>query len=741
MTIPRPLLWTIVLVLLPVPYGPIEASEAVQSQRALMYLSPEPYREILIEIDAVEGFEPDDEAIDALVDFLKEHCRKPVTVTKKKPIPRTATNYPSAHVLGTQNIQGPTSDDSRGTPAYIYMLFHHGAGGSKAMAYALGGYCAITVDMSGLKPWERWSLGWTLKHEAGHLLGLCKNKDHGDGVHCRNKNCIMQPRQVARLSKLLSGKNPISHDLCDECKSDLRQIKDSGADCRIEFRGPFMIRREKEYFVATLPSHRHLGLGPDDLNWDRMLKLARDLSIEQLAGLPAGYKTTTFSYNVSEPEEAMKTHSGLRAALKDQDKRVVELAQEVKDELEALSPAADAPPDNKPQEKASQGKAIPSPQALKLDYQALLSKGEYVEAFENQLSLILAEYWSEDGNWKADMMNDASAFAPRLLFKMYAKTNQEELYRRAIITCNYEKQMLGNVILGKQTLDLHSIFGVYGLLSSMKHAKTEQERAISRQLMELVLAIGGRGLLFDTEQSLFPDLQDYKCISLPFVAFACLEFYEIEPQDAVLDMARQLIQKHEEQFYNKETGLFWGTKFGDWNSALGLLALSKAYSVTKEEQYLHKAQELVKNLKKRSAVFGGVFFGEPSLDINDNWVLHFSTMLIHIDAFWELYQSTGDEQYKNCVKRAIDFAVKEFILSQAYPAGFNDQWFNHQKKVVPFFSHDIRVVNGEKVVAPSYCMGCILFMLNHIWDYNEDVAPSRRASDGVKKQSSNTTTR
>ena len=237
-----------------------------------------------------------------------------------------------------------------------------------------------------------------------------------------------------------------------------------------------------------------------------------------------------------------------------------------------------------PQEKTPQQKPTPSPKTIKLDYQALLSKGEYVEVFENQLSLILDEYWSEDGNWKADSMNDATAYAPRLLFKMYAKTKQEELYRRAITTCNYEKKMLADVILGKQTLNMHSVFGVYGLLSSMKHAKTEQERASSRQLMELVLALGGRSLLFDTKQSLFPALEGCECVSLPFVAYACLEFYEIEPQDAVLDMAKKLIQKHEEQFYDKETGLFWGKRFGAWNPALGLLSLSKAYSVTKEEQ-------------------------------------------------------------------------------------------------------------------------------------------------------------
>ena len=77
-----------------------------------------------------------------------------------------------------------------------------------------------------------------------------------------------------------------------------------------------------------------------------------------------------------------------------------------------------------------------------------------------------------------------------------------------------------------------------------------------------------------------------------------------------------------------------------------------------------------------------------------------------------------------CIKRGIDFAVKEFSLLQAYPQGIKDQWFNHQKRVVPFFSQEISVVDGRKVVAPSYCVGCALFMLDHIWYYNEDMGAS-----------------
>ena len=95
-------------------------------------------------------------------------------------------------------------------------------------------------------------------------------------------------------------------------------------------------------------------------------------------------------------------------------------------------------------------------------------------------------------------------------------------------------------------------------------------------------------------------------------------------------------------------------------------------------------------------------------------------MLICIDGFWALHKSTGDERYKKCVRRAFDFAIRELTLSRAYPKGIEDRWFDHAKRVVPFFSHDLKTAPGKKVVAPVYCLGCQFLMLNRIWDYNTD---------------------
>jgi hypothetical protein len=32
-----------------------------------------------------------------------------------------------------------------------------------------------------------------IRHESGHVLGLCQNTAHGDGAHCAKHGCLMYP--------------------------------------------------------------------------------------------------------------------------------------------------------------------------------------------------------------------------------------------------------------------------------------------------------------------------------------------------------------------------------------------------------------------------------------------------------------------------------------------------------------------------------------------------------------------
>lgn len=369
-------------------------------------------------------------------------------------------------------------------------------------------------------------------------------------------------------------------------------------------------------------------------------------------------------------------------------------------------------------QRASEDSPESLPPAIDIDYGALLPKGEYTDVLASQMRLILNDYWSADGNWNGDMMNDATAFAPRLLFHIYQKTGDERLYDRAITTCKYEMGLVREFVHGRLRPDINSIFGFYCLLDHMREAKTVRERLGSQLLAGTALNLVGRSLVPDPGQSSTSGPGQYESLTFPLVAWACLDYCEAARDHSLLEVATNIIEEYEDRFYDQGTGVFTGRGQRAWNEALRLLAHAKAYAVTKDEAYLEKAASLVENLRRRNPVVAAVFLDEVSLPRRSDWRLNFSTMLIYDVAFWELYKSTRETRYRTFLKRSIDFAVDEFTLSGAYPEGIEDQWFGNQKRVVPFFSHDIRMVDGVKEVAPSYCIGCNLLMLNLIWEYN-----------------------
>ncbi|MEN6334849.1 MAG: hypothetical protein ABFE01_11355, partial [Phycisphaerales bacterium] len=109
-----------------------------------------------------------------------------------------------------------------------------------------------------------------LLHETGHVLGLAHSKGHSNGTHCRNRGCLMRAYEEieSELFKLLAaplGVRPRSN-LCKDCLRDLESLKGMEADPDLSFAGPFLVRREDGYCVASLPTCEFCEiLGPSGL--------------------------------------------------------------------------------------------------------------------------------------------------------------------------------------------------------------------------------------------------------------------------------------------------------------------------------------------------------------------------------------------------------------------------------------------------------------------------------------------
>jgi len=66
-------------------------------------------------------------------------------------------------------------------------------------------------------------------------------------------------------------------ELCELCKGDLEAARAGGADPKLKFMGPVMVRSEKDYHVLSLPAFVKLHFGPlMSIEWKDVLEEARN---------------------------------------------------------------------------------------------------------------------------------------------------------------------------------------------------------------------------------------------------------------------------------------------------------------------------------------------------------------------------------------------------------------------------------------------------------------------------------
>jgi len=115
-----------------------------------------------------------------------------------------------------------------------------------------------------------------LLHEVGHILGLTWSQKRGDDwhCHCRAKSCLMY--ESYKVNTLPFRKHQ-QKDFCELCKSDFEAARAGGADPRLKFMGPVMVRSENDYHVLSLPAFAKLHFGPlKSIEWQDVLEEARN---------------------------------------------------------------------------------------------------------------------------------------------------------------------------------------------------------------------------------------------------------------------------------------------------------------------------------------------------------------------------------------------------------------------------------------------------------------------------------
>jgi len=202
------------------------------------FLSAETYTRLLIEIDYVEGFEPEMQSLLNLRTFLSRHINKPlgieIIVDDKIPSPGLSP-YTSREAFETEQSFRDYFTESQTIAAYILIL-----DGEFENQAALGfTYFNTSVAVMGEKISQNSGGAFQaekvivestiLNHEFGHLLGLVDNgspmiQDHLDEdhiPHCDVETCLMffSVRTSGFMNNFTGGEIP---QLDPQCIQDLQ---------------------------------------------------------------------------------------------------------------------------------------------------------------------------------------------------------------------------------------------------------------------------------------------------------------------------------------------------------------------------------------------------------------------------------------------------------------------------------------------------------------------------------------
>jgi len=246
----------------------------------LLYILAQPCESLYVEVDTIEGVEPPPESLAALKRVLRTCCDKPggIRLVLGKPIPLAQARGKPPPLLALTNIDGPPPEAPPGRTAYLYVLYYDSR--RLGLPQVSNPYvdrfypCAIYMDMAYRPGIARHLWARITAHELGHVLGLCRWGNHGDGIHCRDPDCLMAARFALPLQTWLLGMAPpagLQADFCPHCRRQLQELRTRRPDPNLHFSGPVLVREEGGYRVGLLPACVRLSFRRDGaLRWERM---------------------------------------------------------------------------------------------------------------------------------------------------------------------------------------------------------------------------------------------------------------------------------------------------------------------------------------------------------------------------------------------------------------------------------------------------------------------------------------
>lgn len=304
----------------------------------LPYLQDRPYRRLYVEVDRMEGADFPNCLVDELKGFLGRYCLKPdgIEVVLDPPLPLSEFQDIPLNAASILCMDGPRVEDGR--PAYLHLFVYDSKtvfkkGMRNPRTAFTGGPPGVFWNVDYARFFPNAAKSDMLRHELGHVLGLCRSTVHGDGSHCRKDICLMHwtPDWLSQLGGVthLYYKE---HRLCQDCERDLAAARQTPRDDALSFAGPFLLRRADGYCVASVPFYDTIILAPTpaEFDWRKALRQAKANIGSSLRDRPDNSR------------RGGTGHGGIWVSLYDRPKKETD-PQRLRQDIAALSKAVNDP--------------------------------------------------------------------------------------------------------------------------------------------------------------------------------------------------------------------------------------------------------------------------------------------------------------------------------------------------------------------------------------------------------------
>lgn len=207
---------------------PVFDSKAAPGDSARAFLQADQFPVLNVEIDYMEGYQPDSDALDSLKVSLEKHLNKSnINIGIPNSIPAEGQNAYSANDIRALEEEFRNHfTESQSDTVWAYFLIVDGEFSEQnvlGIAYyntSMAFFGKTIRDISGgaTQPSRTKVEGTVYRHEFGHILGLVNNglpmqQDHQDeahGHHCTVEECVMyyQVETTDFFSNLFDGNIP-----------------------------------------------------------------------------------------------------------------------------------------------------------------------------------------------------------------------------------------------------------------------------------------------------------------------------------------------------------------------------------------------------------------------------------------------------------------------------------------------------------------------------------------------------